>query len=82
MATTPTLEDVKEFQKTFLQMDKKTFDLYKQLAYVLITKMPQTNEQDNEQQVMDKQRQFIKETAGKIQVDENAINDLRMRSMI
>lgn len=82
MATTPTLEDVKEFQKTLLQMDKKTFDLYKQLAYVLITKMPQTNEQDNEQQVMDKQRQFIKETAGKIQVDEDAINDLRMRSMI
>lgn len=80
--TTPTVEEVNEFQKTLLKMDRETFDLYKQLAYVIITRMPQSTSKDSDSQTMDKQRQFIKETAGKIQVDEDAINDLRMRSMI
>ena len=36
MEKVPTMDDVKEFQNTLLKMDKKTFDLYKQLAYVII----------------------------------------------
>lgn len=31
---------------------------------------------------MKNQREFVRETAGKIDIDEEAVNDLRLRSMI
>ncbi|MGN0363428.1 MAG: hypothetical protein ACI4ET_11375 [Bilifractor sp.] len=39
-------------------------------------------DQNEESVAMDRQRAFIEQTAGKVHVDENAINELRMRSMI
>lgn len=80
--TTPTKEEVRELQDALLKMNKETFDLYKKLAYVLITKTPDIKENDDDSEAIKKQRQFVQQTAGKIRVDEDAIDDLRRRSMI
>ena len=83
MEKVPTMDDVKEFQNTLLKLDKKTFDLYKQLAYVIINTSASVKvSSTDDNSVMEKQREFIRQTAGKIQVDEDAIDDLRVRSVI
>lgn len=76
---TPTMDDVLELQKTLQKMDKKTFDVYKQLAFILTANKSAASDDSD---VITKQKQFIQETAGKLEVDEDAINDLRMRSTI
>lgn len=80
--TTPTTEEVKNLQNTIRQMDKKTFDLYKQLAEVLVKNMPVFSDDSSYATAIEKQKRFIQETAGKIEIDEEAVNDLRERSMI
>lgn len=79
---TPSKEEVTEFQQTLLKMNRKTFDLYKQIAEILTASLAGPANYDDSSKVMEKQKQFVRQTAGKIRIDEDAINELRTRSMI
>lgn len=69
----PTLEEV---TKMLSNMDKETYrTAVKFICYLL------ENSQAVDFSMVD-QKRFIDETAGKISVDENAIYNLRMESMI
>ena len=70
----PTIDDI---TKVLSDMDENTYSEAVRIIYYLASS---SNTPKNER--MKRQRQFVDETAGKIQVDEDAIMELRMRSMI
>lgn len=69
----PTIDEVTRMLST---MDKDAYGAAVKFIYYL-AENSQNRKSDRENQI-----KFINETAGKIMVDEAAINDLRMGSMI
>lgn len=69
----PTIDEV---TKVLSQMDKDTYGVAVKFIYYL------AENSQNADSDLEKQKRFINDTAGKISVDETAINDLRMGSMI
>ncbi len=69
----PTIEEV---IKVLSNMGKEKYSAAVNFIYYLVT-----NSQDRDLSKVDQQR-FLNETAGKISVDEMAISNLRMGSMI
>ncbi len=70
----PTIEDV---TKVLSDMDENTYSEAVRIIYYLASS---SNTSKNER--MKRQRQFVDETAGKIQVDEDAVMQLRLRNLI
>ena len=70
----PTIEDV---TKILLTMDEDSYKAAVKFIYYLFDDQKR-KESDN----LKLQQQFVQETAGKFSVDEDAINELRMGSMI
>ena len=70
----PTIEDL---TKILSEMDQDSYRAAVKFIYFLMD-----DQQNKEKELLKKQKTFIEETAGKITVDEVAINELRMGSMI
>ncbi len=70
----PTIEDV---TKILSEMDENSYYAAVRFIYYLAS-----DSYKNQNERMIKQKRFVEETAGKIEVDENAVNNLRMGCMI
>ena len=70
----PTIEDL---TKILSEMDQDSYRAAVKFIYFLMD-----DQQNKEKELLKNQKAFIEETAGKITVDEVAINELRMESMI
>lgn len=70
----PTIEDVTKILST---MDEDSYRAAVKFIYYLAD-----DQKKKEKDALQQQQRFVNETAGKITVDEEAINELRMRSMI
>ena len=70
----PTIEDV---TKILSAMDEESYRAAVKFIYYLAD-----DQKKKENDSLKQQQCFVNETAGKISVDEDAINELRMRSMI
>jgi hypothetical protein len=66
---------VDELTKILLKMDP---DSYSAAVIYFLMEDQKVKEDD----LMNRQKAFIKETTGKISIDEDAVNELRMGSMI
>ena len=76
----PTIEDV---SKILTNMDNDKYKAAVSYIYYLANIPVSTMSAENEKETQrSKQIEFVNRTAGKIRVDEKAIEDLRMRSMI
>ena len=70
----PTIEDV---TRVLEKMDSETYGAAVRFIYYL-----DEESKKREEKSLECQRDFIRETSGKIIIDEDAVNDLRMGSMI
>lgn len=70
----PTIE---ELTNILSKMDSDSYSAAAKFIYFLLD-----DQKNKEENMLMKQQAFIEETAGKISVDEDAINELRMGSMI
>lgn len=68
---------VDELTKILLKMDSDSYSAAVKFIYFLIE-----DQKVKEDDLMNRQKAFIKETTGKISIDEDAVNELRMGSMI
>ena len=70
----PSIDDV---AKVLSEMDSETYNAA--VHYIFYLK---NESEKKESENIKSQLEFLRETSGKISIDENAVNDLRMRSMI
>ena len=68
---------VDELTKSLLKMDPDSYSAVVKSIYFLME-----DQKVKEDDLMNRQKAFIKETIGKISIDEDAVNELRMGSMI
>ena len=68
---------VDELTKILLKMDPDSYSAAVKFIYFLME-----DRKVKEDDLMNRQKAFIKETIGKISIDEDAVNELRMGSMI
>lgn len=66
-----------ELTKILLKMDSDSYSAAMKFIYFLME-----DQKVKEDDLMNRQKAFIKETAEKISIDEDAVNELRMGSMI
>ncbi|MDO4808548.1 MAG: hypothetical protein Q4A04_01080 [Eubacteriales bacterium] len=70
----PSIDDV---AKVLSEMDSETYNAAVHFIFYL-----KNEREKKESENIRSQLEFLRETSGKISIDENAVNDLRMRSMI
>lgn len=70
----PTIEDLTQILS---RMDPDSYSAAVKFIYFLVE-----DQKIKENDLLNRQKAFIEETVGKISVDEDAIDDLRMGSMI